>query len=120
MLLITLIFVLLYAGTFTGAIKAPDAVKDLQPIIFVIIGYYFGRLPSQQVESSLKEQVRGQANNAAAARNAERKAEVERGTLEEKIKNTRTILETGKPAAAPEAITKSTSPFDAAIKVLSS
>jgi len=39
MVLLTLIFVLLYAGVFIGWITTTDAIKDLQPIIFVIIGY---------------------------------------------------------------------------------
>jgi hypothetical protein len=121
MVIITLVFVILYALSIAEVGKLTiSAVKELQPIVFVIIGYYFGRLPAQQVESALKEQVRGQANNATAARNAERTAEVERGVFEEKIKNTRTILETVKPGAGAEGMAKGTTPVEAAIKILSS
>lgn len=117
MVIITLVFVTLYVLSLTGVGKLPEAIKELQPIIFVIIGYYFGRLPSQSVENSLKEQVRSQANYATAARNAQGKAEIDREVLEEKMKNTKTILETARAGNGAEAMT---TPVEAAINVLSS
>lgn len=120
MAIITLVFVTLYALSIAGRGVPSDAIGQLQPIVFVIIGYYFGRLPSRQVEGTLKEQVHIHANNATAARNAERKAEVERGVFEEKIKNTRTILETARAGNGVEAGNAGSTAFEAAVRVLSS
>jgi len=48
MVVLTLIFISLYGAALIGWLKplADDRmVMRLEPIIFVIIGYYFGRLP---------------------------------------------------------------------------
>jgi len=42
-------------------------VLRLEPIIFVIISYYFGRLPAQQNEQTLKEEIGGQTEKADTA-----------------------------------------------------
>ena len=95
MVILTLIFVLLYAAAFTGKF---DPLKDntillkLEPITFILIGYYFGRLPSRQNEHSLKDEIERQTHKANAAQYAKEKAQLERGRLEEKIKNARVAL----------------------------
>jgi hypothetical protein len=97
MVILTFIFVLLYAAAFTGKF---DPFKDntmllkLEPIIFILIGYYFGRFPSRQNEQSLKEEIARQTQKADAAQYAKEKALQDREMLEEKIKNARTILKT--------------------------
>jgi hypothetical protein len=120
MAVITLVFVTLYALSIAGRGVPSDAVNQLQPIVFVIIGYYFGRLPSQQVEGTLKEQVRIHANNATAARNAERKTEVERGIFEERVKNARIILETARAGNGEEGANTGPPTLETAVKILSS
>lgn len=95
MVILTLLFVLLYAGVLVGWIALSDDAKDLQPIIFVIIGYYFGRLPSQQNENSLKGEINRQATKADAATIAKEKSQQEREVLEEKLKNARAVLTSG-------------------------
>ena len=60
MLFLTIAFVILYALALSGRIKPlPDTslVARLEPIIFVIIGYYFGRIPGQQNENTLKTEI---------------------------------------------------------------
>ncbi len=94
MLFITVVFVILYALTVVDVIKASNAVQNLQPIVFVIVGYFFGRLPAAKVENSLKEQIVVQSNAAAAARQSEKVAATEREMLEEKVKNARIALDT--------------------------
>ena len=95
MIIITLGFVLLYAAAFTGKF---DLLKDntlllrLEPIIFILIGYYIGRLPSRRTEKTLKEEITRQTRRADAAQFAKEKAQQERETLEEKIRNARTAL----------------------------
>jgi hypothetical protein len=64
----------------------------LEPIIFVIIGYYFGRLPAQQNEKTLKNEINRQTQKADAAQHAKEKALQECEMLEEKIKNTKAVL----------------------------
>lgn len=93
--ILALIFVALYAAAFAGKL---DPLKDntilmrLEPVIFILIGYYFGRHPSRQCERSLKEEITRQRQITEAAQFAKEKAQQERETLEEKIKNTRTAL----------------------------
>ena len=95
MIIVTLIFVLLYAAAFTGKF---DPLKDntmllrLEPIIFILIGYYFARLPARQNEQSLKDEIVRQTQKADAVQFAKEKAQIEREMLEEKIRNARTAL----------------------------
>jgi hypothetical protein len=98
MVLLTLVFVLLYASALIGWLK-PLAdltiLTRLEPIIFVIIGYYFGRLPSQQNERSLRDEIGRQTQKADATQFAKERALQERESLEEKIKNARVALHVG-------------------------
>ncbi len=100
---LTLIFVLLYGAALLGWIRPladERTVARLEPIIFVIIGYYFGRLPAQQTEQTLKSEISRQSQKADAAQHAKEQAQQTREALEEKLKNVRAALTT---APAPEA-----------------
>lgn len=96
-IVLMLIFVLFYAAAFTGKF---DPLKDntllwrLEPIIFILIGFYFGRFPAKQNENLLKEEIQRQTQRADAAQFAKEKAHLEREILEEKIKNARLSLKT--------------------------
>jgi hypothetical protein len=89
-------FVILYTLSLTNVITMPEAVKNLHPVVFVIIGYYLGRLPSAQNENVLKGELLRQAQRADAAQHAKEHAFQARDVIEEKIKNVRTILGTMK------------------------
>ncbi len=97
MIILTLVFVLLYAAAFTGKL---DPLKDnfflwrLEPILLILIGYYFAHRPAKHNEKLLKEELQRQTQRADAAQFAKEKAQLERETLEEKIKNARTTLNT--------------------------
>ena len=67
-------------------------VLRLEPIIFVIIGYYFGRLPGQQNERTLQQEVSRQTQRADASQSAKEQALQSNEALEEKIKNVRASL----------------------------
>jgi len=67
-------------------------VSRIEPIIFVIIGYYFGRLPGQQNEQTLREEIGRQTQRADAAQHAKESALQTREALDEKVKNARTAL----------------------------
>lgn len=102
---LTTIFVLLYGAALLGWLKPlPDdrALARLEPIIFVIIGYYFGRLPAQQTEQTLKGELSRQTQKADAAQFAKEQAQQAREVLEEKIKNVRVTL----ASSATRAVTK--------------
>ncbi|NOT63230.1 MAG: hypothetical protein HOP19_23735 [Acidobacteria bacterium] len=93
--LLAAIFVLLYGAALMGWIKPlsdDQAVKRLEPIIFAIVGYYFGRLPAQQTEKTLKGEIERQTQKADAAQHAKEQALQAREALEEKIKNVRVSL----------------------------
>jgi hypothetical protein len=95
MICITLIFVSLYAAALFGWLRPLSDVTmitRLEPIIFVIAGYYFGRLPGQTIEGSLKEEIVRQSQRTYAMQHAKELAEKERDTIEERAKNARLAL----------------------------
>lgn len=95
MVVLTLLFVGLYAAALLGWLKplADDKmVMRLEPIIFSIIGYYFGRLPGQQNERTLKQEISRQTQRADASQSAKEQALQASETLEEKIRNVKATL----------------------------
>src|SRR6185503_12260085 len=106
MVLLTTGFVVLYGLALLGRLRPlADAsmVSRLEPIIFVIIGYYFGRLPGQQNEQTLREEIDRQTKRADAAQQARETALQSREALDEKLKNARTALSSvdgGPPGAS--------------------
>jgi hypothetical protein len=95
MVVLTFVFVVLYAAALFGWLKPqPDVamITRLEPIIFVIIGYYFGRLPAQQNEKTLKDEIGRQTQKADAAQHAKEQAQQSREAAEEKIKNVSAAL----------------------------
>ena len=97
MVLLTLIFVVLYGFALLGKLRPlSDAsmVMRLEPFVFVIIGYYFGRLPGEENEQNLKDELGRQTRRADAAQQATEAALQSREALDEKIKNARTALDT--------------------------
>lgn len=94
-LFLTLVFVVLYGLALLGKLRPlADAsmVTRLEPLIFVIIGYYFGRLPGEETEKILKHEINRQILRADAAQSAKETALQSREALDEKIKNARTAL----------------------------
>lgn len=95
MVALTLIFVALYVAAIFGQIeplKGVSIITRLEPIIFVIIGYYFGRLPAQANENTLKNEINRHSQKADAAQQIKEKAQQEREILEEKIRNVKITL----------------------------
>ncbi|MEP7336767.1 MAG: hypothetical protein ABI977_03310, partial [Acidobacteriota bacterium] len=100
---LTSIFVLLYGAALLGWLRPlPDerAIARLEPIIFVIIGYYFGRLPAQQNEQTLKGELNRQTQKTDAAQHAKEQAQQASEALEEKVKNVRITLASSAAGAA--------------------
>ncbi len=102
MIALTLIFIILYASALTGWLKPladEKMIVRLEPIIFVIIGYYFGRLPSQQNEDTLKGEIDRQTKKSDALQQSKERAQLLSEALEEKVKNVRAALSSAAPAA---------------------
>ena len=92
---LTLVFISLYVAALFGWIeplKDTSILTRLEPIIFVIIGYYFGRLPAQSNENTLKNEINRQSQRADASQQIKEKAQQGREVLEEKIRNVRVTL----------------------------
>ena len=103
MVVLTLIFISLYGAALIGWLKPladEKMVMRLEPIIFVIIGYYFGRLPGQQNEHTLKQEINRQIQRADASQSAKEQALQSNEALEEKIKNVKAALGSEHPASA--------------------
>jgi len=95
MVVLTLVFISLYGAALIGWLKPladEKMVMRLEPIIFVIIGYYFGRLPGQQNEKTLKQEIGRQTQRADAAQSVKEQALQTNEALEEKIKNVKAAL----------------------------
>jgi choline-glycine betaine transporter len=96
---LTVVFVSLYVAALFGTIeplKDASIITRLEPILFVIIGYYFGRLPAQANENTLKHEINRQSQRADASQQIKEKAQQEREVLEEKIRNVRITLADGR------------------------
>ena len=92
---LTLTLVLLYAAALIGWIKPlvdEKMVLRLEPLIFVIVGYCFGRLPAQQNERTLKDEINRHSQKVDAAQAAKEQALETLAALEEKVKNVTTAV----------------------------
>ncbi|HSE25187.1 MAG TPA: hypothetical protein VLB68_26235 [Pyrinomonadaceae bacterium] len=95
MILLTVAFVVLYGLALMGKIRPladTSIVSRIEPIIFVIIGYYFGRSPATQNERTLKDEITRQTQKADAAQYAKEQALQSREVFEEKLKNVNIAL----------------------------
>ncbi|HEX2081547.1 MAG TPA: hypothetical protein VHG08_27840 [Longimicrobium sp.] len=104
---LTAVFVILYVAALLGWIPPlPDnaVVLRLEPIIGVIIGYYFGRVPGEKNEKTLKEEVNRQANKAKEAEQKKEQAQQEKTRAEQKVRDTRAVLSTDAPLADAAAL----------------
>lgn len=129
---ISILFVLLYVGALLGwAGLAPNeqALRYIQPVVWVIIGYYFGRVPGERTESRLKEQADKSEAAADAAQKAAGKAKVRLTATEEKLAAVRNVLRGPSPpasgmgveaAGAPQIAAPAPSPVAAALRILES
>ena len=111
MVVLTLVFVVLYGLALVGTLKPLadlSMVSRLEPILFVLIGYYFGRLPAQQNEQTLKNEIDRQSKRAEAAQQARETALQSRDALDEKLKNARTALATRPAEGSNEMLGKET------------
>ena len=101
MVVLTLVFIALYGAALMGWLKPltdDRMVMRLEPIIFSIMGYYFGRLPGQQNERTLKQEINRQTQRADASQSAKEQALKESQALDEKIRNVKATLTSSQAA----------------------
>jgi hypothetical protein len=94
-IVLTLIFVLFYTAALLGWLKPLSDmtfVMRLEPILFLMVGYYFASLPAQKTQTVLKDEIIHQTKRADAAQHSREQVQQERQMLEEKLKNVRIIL----------------------------
>ncbi len=99
---LTLVFVTMYCLALWGVIPPltdDKLVSRLEPIIFVIVGYYFGRLPGQSNERSLQGELQRQASKTDAAeqkqKGSDQQATEARANLaqaQQRLKDVRAVL----------------------------
>lgn len=119
MVVLTLVFILLYAAALLGWLKPladVSVVTRLEPIIFVIIGYYFGRLPAQQNEKTLKDEISRQTQKSDAAQHAKEQAQQSREAMEERVKNVSAALSSSVPNISASTFAENLHRADGTIK----
>jgi hypothetical protein len=110
MVILTFLFVAVYFGALLGWIPGstskqdPQTLSRIETILFVIIGYYFGRLPVAATEKTLKDEIHRQTGKAENAEQEKTTALQENRGLHEKVKNTRAALSVSIPEATPEGL----------------
>jgi len=112
MVILTLGFVSLYGLALIGKLKPladVSMVSRIEPIIFVIIGYYFGRLPALQNEKTLKDEIHRQTQKADAAQHAKEQVIQAREAAEERLKNIKAALMSSAPNVSNNTLTESVS-----------
>lgn len=93
---LSLVFIVLYVGALVGWLRPISDITmltRLEPIIFVVIGYYFGRLPAVQNEKVLREEIDRQIKRSDESHQLRVRAQMELEVMEEKIRNIRSALE---------------------------
>lgn len=125
---LTFIVIVLYAAALLSLIeplKDMSIIMRLEPIIFVILGYYFGRLPAQTNEWTLRQEINRLNQKADAAQQIKETIQQQREVLEEKIRNAKIILSSNNSSESerklmPSDRSENSGGIGAAIQILSS
>ena len=127
MVFVTGFFLILYTLALLGrlgSLSDVSPISRLEPIIFLLLGYYFGRRPAEGNEQTLKSEIERQTRRADAAQQAKEGALQIREALDEKIRNALAVLmeyeETIPQVGGANAVSKDYAPVMAAIHILRS
>lgn len=107
MVALTGVFVILYVLALFGVINPNpnnSLLTRLEPMLFVIIGYYFGRVPGQENEQTLKDEVDRQTDRADAAENEKTGALEESAGLKKTLDSAKAVLSSAAPSTPPDAL----------------
>ncbi len=92
MLVFLFIYVLMLAGILRP-MSDVTVITRLEPIMFLVIGYFLARLPAAHSEQTIREEIKRQSIRAERAEQAKQESETEMRTLEEKMRNARIALD---------------------------
>lgn len=81
-------------------------ITRLEPIIFVIIGYYFGVCRRSKMRKRSKNEIGRQTQKADAAQHAKEQAQQSREVMEENVKNVAAALTSVGPPTLPRGLLK--------------
>jgi hypothetical protein len=86
---------ILYYIAAIGGFRLPVdiSVIKVEPILFVLLGYFFGRLPARQQAHLLQQEIHWQSHRADAAQHAKEQAIQAQEAVEERLKNVRIALD---------------------------
>ncbi len=93
---LSLVFIVLYVAALVGWLRPISDItmlSRLEPIIFVIIGYFLARLPALQNEKTHREEIDRQIKRSDEAYQLKERAQLKLEALEERIGNARSLLE---------------------------
>jgi hypothetical protein len=104
MALLTIVFLALYIGALFGLIPGPNhpdlpTLGRIESIIFVIIGYYFGRLPSQANEAVLKSEIDRHADKTDQAEKDKSVALQDKAAFQQKMHSAVALLRAPRQAS---------------------
>jgi hypothetical protein len=105
---LTIVFVALYVlgitGWWTALTPNKDVIGPVAPIVAVIIGYYFGRMPAEKNEKALQHQVNQKTQEASEAREEQKETRSDRDKLSAKVDAAKAALGAAAPEAEPTAL----------------
>jgi hypothetical protein len=110
MVVLTAVFVFLYAITLLGIISTEGNHVDealllrLEPIVFAIIGYFFGRDPSVQTENRLHSDVRDERRRRVDAEESEKRNLVRAERARRTIEAAQAALGAGEPQVSAKGL----------------
>jgi hypothetical protein len=109
---LTAVFVILYVLALAGLLQPPSndkLVVQIAPIISLMIGYYFGRIPGEKTEQTLQQHVNDTRNQRQQAEDQRNQAQNERNEAVEqrerlatRIVDAKAALSAAAPAAPPQ------------------
>ncbi len=95
MVIVSLSFFALYGAALVGWLRPLSDLTlagRLEPIIFLLIGYYFGGLPSKRTDTAAKEEIERIGARLEVVRLRKDELQSERDSLVEKIRNAKIAL----------------------------
>lgn len=94
--ILMLVFLFLYALALAGILRPMSdvtVITRLEPIMFIVVGYFLASLGTIQRERTLRDEIKRQSIRADSAQQAKQETETEKRTIEEKMRNACTALD---------------------------
>ncbi|MEQ1764253.1 MAG: hypothetical protein ABL984_14070 [Pyrinomonadaceae bacterium] len=95
MAVLTIVFLSLYLSALIGWLRPISditMIARLEPILFLIFGYYFGRVPAREADQRLQKEYDHLFRKHELANRQREQSKAEKEAVEEKIRNVRIAL----------------------------